>query len=164
MVYGDHQTASGAPTGGWDKTVPSWMLDDHIYGGSGSDILFGGIGNDVLSGGAGRDVLVGVSGSDTYMTYMFSRGDSIDTIRDMVGAGYGGDNTIAVYGRAGNDGVEANEVSFIDNGAGQWTLAFNDGSGSIIFSAADVGTVALQSDDITTYARDDASQAYGMVA
>jgi len=161
VVYGDYQTASGAPTGGWDKAVPSWMFDDHIYGGAGSDVLFGGIGNDVLSGGAGRDLLVGGVGDDTYV---FSRGDGIDVIRDMIGAGDGGDNTLAVYGRAGNEGVEANEVSFVNNGAGQWTLAFNDGSGSISFSAADIGTISLHSADITTYAWDDASQAYGLVA
>jgi Ca2+-binding RTX toxin-like protein len=69
--------------------------DDSIYGGSGNDILSGGLGddwvegedgNDTLSGGAGDDTLIGGAGNDTYI---FNRGDGVDTIYDVSAPGEG---------------------------------------------------------------------------
>ncbi|MBM3559981.1 MAG: calcium-binding protein [Alphaproteobacteria bacterium] len=161
VIYGDYSTASGAPAGGWDKLVPGWMFDDHLYGDAGNYALFGGIGNDVLSGGARRDLLFGGAGDDTYV---FARGDGTDQIRDM---GFAGDrNTLQLHGSGGDDGVEASEVTFVNNGGGNWTLAFNDGSGSISFSSADIDSVSLYGAgdaEMTTYAWDDAQNAYGAV-
>ncbi|WP_150463561.1 calcium-binding protein [Francisella sp. XLW-1] len=83
--------------------------DDYLHGGSQSDTLLGGDGNDtligdnitnsytgynndnamdarynkgndVLAGGAGEDFLAGGYGSDTYI---FNKGDGVDTIQEM---------------------------------------------------------------------------------
>ena len=52
---------------------------DHLYGGSGNDVLHGAGGSDTLSGGTGDDLLYGGGENDTYL---FSRGDGVDTIED----------------------------------------------------------------------------------
>ena len=54
--------------------------DDYLYGGLGNDSLQGEEGNDVLEGGAGNDYLYGGAGNDTYI---FGRGDGVDTISDQ---------------------------------------------------------------------------------
>ena len=56
--------------------------NDTLWGESGDDRLNGGDGNDVLFGGQGTDYLVGGKGADTYV---FSLGESKDTITDNVG-------------------------------------------------------------------------------
>lgn len=62
--------------------------DDYFYGTEGNDFMtglggddtfYGEEGDDTLNGGAGNDWLNGSSGSDTYL---FARGDGIDTIND----------------------------------------------------------------------------------
>lgn len=53
--------------------------DDRLYGLKGNDRLFGGDGNDLLQGGRGNDRLEGGDGADTFV---FSRGDGSDTIKD----------------------------------------------------------------------------------
>ncbi|EJL78514.1 hemolysin-type calcium-binding protein [Polaromonas sp. CF318] len=50
---------------------------DTLDGGAGNDMLDGGEGDDTLSGGSNNDVLKGGKGNDTYL---FKRGDAIDTI------------------------------------------------------------------------------------
>ena len=50
-------------------------LEDHLYGGAGTDLLTGGQGNDYLEGGAGLDV------------YLFKSGDGADTVLDSDGKG-----------------------------------------------------------------------------
>jgi hypothetical protein len=52
---------------------------DFIDGGSGWDHLFGEDGNDILRGGLGNDDLQGGLGNDTYV---FNRGDGVDTVLD----------------------------------------------------------------------------------
>ena len=56
---------------------------DDIYGGGGNDTLTGGIGNDKLFGDVGAYEGAGSGGDDTYV---FSKGDGIDTIYDSLGA------------------------------------------------------------------------------
>ncbi len=70
---------------------------DHLFGGNGNDYLYGQAGNDwlygddaantfsgddVLEGGQGNDRLLGGHGNDTYV---YSKGDGIDTILDKSG-------------------------------------------------------------------------------
>ena len=50
-------------------------LEDHLYGGAGTDLLTGGQGNDYLEGGAGLDA------------YLFKSGDGVDTVLDSDGKG-----------------------------------------------------------------------------
>ncbi len=57
--------------------------DDVISTGDGNDRLIGGLGNDILDGGAGKD------------TYVFNRGDGIDTIYDD---STGADAGVLVFG------------------------------------------------------------------
>lgn len=52
---------------------------DFIDGGSGNDQLYGNAGSDVLRGGKGADAIYGAQGNDTYV---FNRGDGIDTVLD----------------------------------------------------------------------------------
>ena len=62
--------------------------NDIIISDKGDDILIGNLGNDILKSGAGQDVLAGSVGTDRLEggrendTYLFSRGDGVDTIHD----------------------------------------------------------------------------------
>ncbi|MDD2780857.1 calcium-binding protein, partial [Sulfuricurvum sp.] len=51
-----------------------------LSSGAGNDTITLGIGNDTLNGGTGNDILQGGGGNDTYI---FNRGDGIDTITDV---------------------------------------------------------------------------------
>jgi Ca2+-binding RTX toxin-like protein len=53
--------------------------NDELFGGSGRDRLYGGAGDDFLIGGQGKDYLEGGLGNDTYM---FEKGDGVDTVYD----------------------------------------------------------------------------------
>jgi Ca2+-binding RTX toxin-like protein len=65
-------------TGGpGDDVINGGNDNDTLSGGEGNDTLTGGAGNDILLGGAGNDILKGGDGDDTYI---FNRGDGIDTI------------------------------------------------------------------------------------
>ena len=55
------------------------IVADTISGGAGNDSIYGRAGNDVLAGNTGDDVLDGADGSDTYL---FNRGDGVDTVTD----------------------------------------------------------------------------------
>jgi Ca2+-binding RTX toxin-like protein len=74
-------------------------LDNVLIGGGGEDVLIGGAGSDTLYGGpnatfhdgspAGppaNDALIGGAGDDTYL---FNRGDGVDTVQDVSTAGEG---------------------------------------------------------------------------
>jgi len=58
--------------------------NDTLTGGSGDDTLVGGNGDDVLEGGTGSDQLFGGAGSDTYV---FHKGDGVDTLDDSSTSG-----------------------------------------------------------------------------
>jgi hypothetical protein len=74
-------------TGGHDILTGGTMNDvihggagwDFIDGGYGNDYLFGEDGGDILRGGANTDFLFGGLGDDTYV---FNRGDGVDTVVD----------------------------------------------------------------------------------
>lgn len=55
---------------------------DYLYGGAGDDTLYGGADDDTLVGGTGNDFLSGSTGSDTFI---FNKGDGIDTVREYSG-------------------------------------------------------------------------------
>ncbi len=69
--------------------------NDTLYGQDGNDHLSGGEGDDVLIGGRGNDGMYGRSGDDTYV---YRRGDGIDSIvdwgRDAEGRPNGGVDTL----------------------------------------------------------------------
>ncbi|WP_232223363.1 calcium-binding protein [Francisella frigiditurris] len=104
-LYGDNH----------NDTLDGGLGDDYLYGGSQSDVLTGGEGNDtligdnvynsstgynsnntmdaqynkgndILAGGKGDDFLAGGYGSDTYI---FNKGDGVDTIQEMLKSDYG---------------------------------------------------------------------------
>ncbi len=55
---------------------------DYLVGGKGNDTIYGGAGDDTLVGGAGDDFLSGSTGNDTFL---FNKGDGIDTVREYAG-------------------------------------------------------------------------------
>lgn len=63
---------------------------DTLAGGDKADLLVGNGGDDVFKGGQGNDVLLGGQGTDTYV---FERGDGLDTILDSDGQGQAMNNT-----------------------------------------------------------------------
>ena len=65
-----------------DDNIDGTAYDDTIYGLSGNDTLRGNAGNDILVGGKGNDKLEGGAGNDTYI---YNRGDGLDTIQDTSG-------------------------------------------------------------------------------
>jgi len=65
--------------GGGNDSLHGGQGYDAVYGGDGDDDVDGGFGNDTLSGGLGNDALWGNDGDDTYL---FGRGQGIDTIGD----------------------------------------------------------------------------------
>ncbi|QFT30416.1 Bifunctional hemolysin/adenylate cyclase precursor [Labrenzia sp. THAF82] len=75
--------------------------DDTVTGTSGSDTLEGFRGDDTLSGGGGNDTLIGGLDNDTLHgnadsdTYVFTRGDGVDTIDDN---GYRSTDKLVLHG------------------------------------------------------------------
>jgi Ca2+-binding RTX toxin-like protein len=82
--------------------------------------------DDMLSGGAGSDSLDGGTGKDTYV---FNRGDGIDTITDAPSDAGGADSSIVVLGT----GIDADELQL---GLGSLVLNFGEAD-EIHFSAFD---------------------------
>src|SRR5262249_15001743 len=62
------------------------VLSDVLSGLDGDDVLIGFGGNDRLIGGTGDDALDGGAGNDTYV---FNRGDGVDTVFDTAVSGEG---------------------------------------------------------------------------
>lgn len=65
-----------------DNEIRGYGGSDYLYGGAGNDTLYGGAGDDTLVGGAGDDFLSGSTGNDTFL---FNKGDGIDTVREYAG-------------------------------------------------------------------------------
>ncbi|WP_459992381.1 calcium-binding protein, partial [Methylosoma difficile] len=69
-----------------NNTYNGTSTDDQIYGYGGGDTLQGGNGSDHIEGGDGNDTLKGDTGDDTLQggngadTYLFTKGDGMDTI------------------------------------------------------------------------------------
>lgn len=74
--------------GNGDDVIDGKGGDDVLQGKDGNDTLLGGAGNDWLDGGRGNNVFVGGSGNDLMLadggadTYVFNRGNGVDTIDD----------------------------------------------------------------------------------
>ena len=68
--------------GAGNDIINSNSGNDTIYGEDGDDTINAGYGNDVIYGGKGNDTLSGYYGADTYI---YSRGDGIDTIDEKSG-------------------------------------------------------------------------------
>ena len=75
-VSAGHDILTG---GAADDTFHGGQGWDFIDGGAGDDWIFGQDGNDILRGGLGNDDLRGGLGNDTYV---FTRGDGVDTVLD----------------------------------------------------------------------------------
>ena len=81
----DNQTLIG---GDGDAVLIGGMGNDTIRGGSSTSALLGGSGDDILIGEAGTNLLMGgrgndlLQGGDGHDTYLFNRGDGIDTIEE----------------------------------------------------------------------------------
>ena len=71
--------------------------DDWLDGGQGDDRLLGGAGDDRLAGGAADDYLQGGAGSDSYV---FDRGDAVDTLVDYSAGDAGTSTDRLLFGEA----------------------------------------------------------------
>jgi Ca2+-binding RTX toxin-like protein len=86
-----------------NNTLVGYTGNDTLTGNAGADILNGGLGNDILRGGVGDD------------TYIFNRGDGLDTLSDS-DATAGNKDTVQV-------GVDPLDLIFTRSGA-KLTLDF----------------------------------------
>jgi RTX calcium-binding nonapeptide repeat (4 copies)/Haemolysin-type calcium binding protein related domain/Cadherin domain len=113
---------------------------DFIDGGAGNDYLFGQEGNDILRGGANTDFLFGGQGDDTYV---FNRGDGVDTVLDDFAT------VDFVPNPNGSGGVGGTLTGGVGNGTYQ-TVHHNGGSDSLLFgpgiSRADIAVVRTGND------------------
>ena len=82
-LFGDTKDNILSGLGG-DDTIYGGNGNDTINGDDGNDTLYGDNGDDILEGRAGNDNLQGGAGNDTYI---FSKGDGVDTIIDIAGSG-----------------------------------------------------------------------------
>lgn len=104
-----------------NETFDGKSGNDYIRGGAGNDVLIGGAGNDSLGGGYGNDTLQGgigddyLSGGSGIDTYLFAKGDGIDSIDsfndvgDVVSLAYNADELF--FRNLGNDLI----MSFLDS-------------------------------------------------
>ena len=113
---------------------PAVDFDDFNYGGKGDDILVGGDGYDVYHIGRGW-------GDDIVIDGNTATGGFANGLILFEGFDNNGDIDLNAAGvvATGNDGV-----AFTNNDDGTWTIAFNDGSGSITFAGAEISEVELQ--------------------
>jgi Ca2+-binding RTX toxin-like protein len=86
-------------------TISDYPGNDYLDGGDGDDTLIGGAGNDILIGGKGKDILQGGDGKDTYI---FNKGDGIDTIDDTPADAKSSDASVIILG----EGFKKEDVKF----------------------------------------------------
>ncbi|MFT7667945.1 MAG: Ca2+-binding RTX toxin-like protein [Planctomycetota bacterium] len=110
--YGDTFDFSGMTLSASDPTGAGLVVEvfglggnDHLIGGSATDIFHGGLGNDTLDGGGGVDILLGEKGDDLLKggagKDFLDGGKGNDTLR-----GEGGDDTYLFEGSYGHDTIE----------------------------------------------------------
>ncbi|HEX2827746.1 MAG TPA: calcium-binding protein, partial [Burkholderiales bacterium] len=111
---------------GRDFLFGSWGADT-LIGGADDDSLDGGAGPDLLDGGAGNDSLAGGEGSDTYL---FRRGDGVDTITEA--AARPANDTLVLTG-----GIRPEDVVLVAGGrlAGWIDVTLRGSSDAISFAA-----------------------------
>ncbi|MES0872392.1 calcium-binding protein, partial [Pseudovibrio sp. SCP19] len=120
-----HVSTQEAAFGGkGDDTITGSDKNDILVGGEGNDTLKAEDGNDTLAGGKGDDLLEGGKGADTYL---FSRGDGKDTIKDasgepstselVIGSGYtvGGKFGFTFYSSQSQGEVAIDAIRFADD-------------------------------------------------
>ena len=73
------EALSRQTTTGSDVINGYTFIENTLVGGAGDDTLTGGYYDDTLKGGTGRDKLYGGEGEDTYL---YAKGDGLDTIED----------------------------------------------------------------------------------
>jgi Ca2+-binding RTX toxin-like protein len=91
--------------------------DDYLNGGWGGDLLDGGDGDDTLEGGADGDELYGGNGADTYV---FNRGDGVDSIYEE--GDHGAIDTIQFGGL-----ISPQDLMTVNNGQGDLILILGAG-------------------------------------
>ena len=112
FLDGDSSDANAAGLAG-DDYLDGGAGNDTLVGEGGGDILYGGAGDDVISGGAGDDILVGGPGFDVLAggsgkdTYVFNRGDGIETVLD-VPSGSSSEASVVVFG----EGISRADIKF----------------------------------------------------
>lgn len=98
------------------------MSTNRIAGLDGNDALYGGVLDDVLDGGKGNDYLSGSSGNDTYL---FAKGDGIDSISE-----------------SGSRTSNSDTIKFTDISAGEVTALQRSGNNLVIqYGSSDQITV-----------------------
>lgn len=113
ILVGDSGEAQVAGLGGTDY-LQGGAGDDVLDGGAAADVLLGGEGDDQLIGGSGEDTLVGGLGSDVLRggagkdTYVFNRGDGIETIVDTPSGADDPEASVLVLG----EGIHAEGIRF----------------------------------------------------
>ncbi|RZJ45364.1 MAG: hypothetical protein EON86_01625, partial [Brevundimonas sp.] len=134
---------------------------DLLYGGNGDDELRGGAGNDQMFGGAGEDVAVYANDSTDIRWVRQSDGSvqaindatgEVDTLRDMEGAWFEGDElyvalnqAVAAYGTTGND-------SWLPGTAGTDNIFGREGDDQLIGRGGDDYLDGGAGDDQANYA------------
>jgi Ca2+-binding RTX toxin-like protein len=147
----DNVAAKTAIFAGAD-VVTGGPLDDLLRAYGGADTLSGGAGDDTLDGGAGDDVINGGAGHDVIMT-----GGGADTV--IVGLGQSGATTATADSIQGWDSgdlllfanVPASAAEYVENTAGDLTVATTYASGLIVSGSANVVAVQVGA-DVVVYA------------
>ena len=129
--------------------------DDRLLGGQGDDTLSGGLGDDLLHGGVGSDLLQGAAGADTYI---YNRGDGIDTIDDV---GSPSTDDRLIFGA----GITVNDVSIERDPTSVWDMILNLGNGDSIkvlghFGNAMQAIEQISFEDGTVWTQADTQQLY----
>ena len=144
-----------------NDVISSGAGNDQIIGGQGDDLLAGGIGSDFIHGGVGDDVLYGnaldapedLEDSDTILggagadTIYGQSGDDIifgGAGDDLIFAGEGNDT---VYASTGLNITSSGQGEYLDGGAGNDTLSFEQIKNGILLDLV-FGVVTLDEVDL----------------
>src|SRR4029077_13880158 len=153
-IENDFQTAG-------NDIATSFISNDHMLGGPGSDLLtlgatgadaFGQQGNDVLIGNASGNILIGGLGNDSLFgnagtDHLFGNSGNDDI--------FGGDNADFIRGGSGNDNLYGEDGNdFLFGGSGKDFLTGGDNSGgadTFVFSARSDSKRGATRDVITDF-------------
>ena len=103
---------------------------------SGDDNIYGFAGGDVIEGGRGNDIMEGYSGNDTYI---YSRGDGNDTIKETYYSNGDADKLIL-------NGINSTDVTLVNNN-GDLKIVINES----IAGAGDGGEIYIPSSIDSSY-------------